>query len=244
MKHDLFNPTIPEIEQLTSMAYWYPLLVQMGMRTPETIIVHRGSVELMRLLDGEKPEGYEWFKDSLVRAMERIGFPCFLRTGQTSAKHGWGDTCFIKSVEDIDSHIATFLEVSVVANIIGPPLSYDFWVVRKLIETKPVLHYFRNMPIAPEVRFFINDHKVQCFHPYWVPDAFEPEDRGKITPLLIAVMPEDEVYQMAQYVARFFAGYWSVDFLQDAQGEWWCIDMATGDRSYHNPSCQFAEPTP
>lgn len=38
----------------------------------------------------------------------------------------------------------------------------------------------------------------------------------------------------AEAVTKILGGYWSVDFLQDAEGRWWLIDMAEGDVSFVN----------
>ena len=45
---------------------------------------------------------------------------------------------------------------------------------------------------------------------------------------------------MAKYIASYFKEYWSVDFLKTKDGLWYCIDMATGDRSYHWPDCKHS----
>ncbi|KKN09499.1 hypothetical protein LCGC14_1045840, partial [marine sediment metagenome] len=39
-------------------------------------------------------------------------------------------------------------------------------------------------------------------------------------------------------VAKLFDGYWSLDWSMDHAGNWWVIDMAEGDRSYHWPDCK------
>lgn len=43
-----------------------------------------------------------------------------------------------------------------------------------------------------------------------------------------------QLIEHAQAVTRILGGYWSVDFLQDAAGKWWLIDMAEGDLSFVN----------
>lgn len=235
---------IPEQEALTNLAYWYPILQTICMRVPKTIIVHRGTVELLHLLDGNIPKGFDRFEQSLRAAMDDIGYPCFLRTGMTSDKHDWKNTCYITEEANLKAHITALVEASCMANIAGLPFNYDFWVVRKLIPTKPVITYFNGMPIAMEVRAFIKDGKMQCVHPYWPAEVFENADddiKQKVQRLQVLPDQKDELYQMIAYIGRYFSGHWSVDFLQDDKGKWWCTDMATGERSYHYPKCKHAE---
>lgn len=244
MKNPFEDTLIPEEEALTSLAYWFPILKEIGMRVPETIIVHRGDVDLKMLADGIRPPNYERFYKRLLQAMHEVGFPCFLRTGQTSHKHEWKTTCYVASQSVVTRNVCHLVESSFMANIVGRPFSFDFWAVRKIIPTNVVFTFFNGeMPIARELRFFINGGKVLCSHPYWPTDAFEgasDDILARISELQMMPPEDDEVYQMAKYIAGFFSGYWSVDFLQDKTGQWWCIDMATGNRSWHWPQCTQA----
>jgi len=54
----------------------------------------------------------------------------------------------------------------------------------------------------------------------------------------------DEVELLSGYanqVAGIFPEYWSVDFCKAKDGRWILIDMATGDRSWHDESCEYAD---
>src|SRR2546421_167369 len=99
--------------------------------------------------------------------MSEMGFPCFLRTGMLSDKHSWKQTCFVEDTQGLPGRVGRLVEASFMANIAGDPLNYDFWCVRKLTPTGPVVTYFNDMPIAMEVRAFIKDGKTQCVHQYW-----------------------------------------------------------------------------
>ena len=137
---DIFGkPLIPEEEQLSSLVYWYPILLDIGMRVPKTIIVHRGLSDLSGMLDGKAIP--REFNERLIAAMKEIGFPCFMRTGQTSYKHGWKNTCFIERQEDVASHVYRLLEASAMANIAGRPFSCDFWAIREMIPTTPPIEH-------------------------------------------------------------------------------------------------------
>lgn len=234
-------------EGLTNLVYWYPILEEIGMRVPKTIIVHRGPCKLGHFIDGKVPEGFDQFEARLRAAMKEIGWPCFLRTGMTSDKHSWKDTCFVAEEErGFANRVARLVEVSYMANIAGRPFNFDFWAVREMIPTSPVVTYFNEMPIAMEVRAFIRDGEIQCLHPYWPKEAFEnaSEDvKEKIKGLGLHTIPEEEqkeLVNMIHYIAQYFPGYWSTDMLRDKDGNWWCTDMAQGNRSYHFPQCEHA----
>ncbi|MCK5016405.1 MAG: hypothetical protein KAS32_04960, partial [Candidatus Peribacteraceae bacterium] len=129
------QPLVPAIEQLNSLVYWYPILQEIRIPTPKTVIVHSGLCELGIMSDGKLPEGWEVFKKKLKQAMDEIGYPCFLRTGQMSNKHNWKRSCLINKPSDIQSHVTDLVETSYIANIAGSPFRFDFWVVRELLET-------------------------------------------------------------------------------------------------------------
>jgi len=229
------KPLNPAEEARTNMSFWLPVLWQIKMRVPQTIMVNTGGIDLTELLDGKIPQGFNDFKQRMEMAINQIGTPCFIRTGMLSDKHSWKDTCYLTKVEDIGSHIAQLVESSCIANIAGLPFDYSFWAVRKLIPTKPVFFDFADMPITKERRIFIKDGEVVCNHPYWPKDAFTQSVSDKQMAELEDLTEEDkkELTAMAKYVAKYFTDYWSVDFLQDVEGKWWLTDMAIGERSYH-----------
>ncbi len=237
------QPLEPAIEQLNSLVYWYPILQEIRIPTPKTIIVHSGLCKLGIMSDGKLPEGWKAFEKKLKQAMNEVGYPCFLRTGQMSNKHDWKESCFVSSPSEIKNHVTNLVEASYIANIAGSPFRFDFWVIRELLETEPVFNHFPGeMPVTREIRAFINKGKTQCVHPYWVTEAFKGLDK-KEKELLKKVQKlppkSHEVYKMIEYVSKYFKGYWSVDFLEDKNGKWWCIDMAVGKRSYHYPKCKY-----
>lgn len=238
----------PEINnRFNDFTFWFPLLKRIGMRVPKTAIVYC-NIDLGPMVDGQKIKGLNDFISELKRATDYMGYPCFLRTGQTSDKHGWEQTCFVPSnvknrADDLKQRVARLVEISYMANIAGLPWPFETWVVREMIPTKPLFYAFRNMPITKERRYFIKNGKVQCSHPYWPSEAFKNEAKtdwqGKMEELQ-SVSEDDkkELDAMALYIAHYFPGYWSVDFLQDKDGKWWVTDMALGDDSYHFPNCE------
>jgi len=69
------EPTPPDKEHLNNLVYWYPILKEIRMRVPKTIIVHRGDCELIHILDGKEPDGWTQFHKRLIDAMEEMGLP-------------------------------------------------------------------------------------------------------------------------------------------------------------------------
>jgi len=231
-----------DIEGLNSLVYWFPILQRINMRVPETRIIHRGDVELGKMIDGEKVKGLKGLVEKIDIAVQEVGgYPVFFRTGMTSNKHDWKNSCFLKQKKDIISHIYNLVEHSFIANIAGMPFQYDFWIIRKMIPTRAITTAFAGkMPVAKELRVFIKNGKVQCYHPYWVKEAIKnKEDLKQLQKFSKTEL--EEPLAMANYIAQFFSGYWSVDFLKDDNGNYWCIDMAVGPRSYHFENCKFAK---
>lgn len=231
---------VTEREGQNNMGYWLPLLQQMQMRVPETILVGTGGVNLLQLLNGSKPAGFDQFMERLKLACHQIGYPVFLRTGHTSDKHDWERTCYVKNKNHLVEHVARLVEASVMANIAGYPFDYNVFAVRRIIPTKPLFHYFNgNMPIAKEMRYFIKDGDILTSMPYWPEEVFENADekiKEKVAELrTISSDDKIDLDLMARYIAKHMPGFWSVDFLQDSQGRWWAIDMAVGERSYGCP---------
>lgn len=60
--------------------------------------------------------------------------------------------------------------------------------------------------------------------------------RGDWRRLLNEVNRQDEEVDLLEdvtgKVAQRFSGSWSVDYLRDAEGMWWLIDMAPAERSW------------
>jgi hypothetical protein len=226
-------------EEKNSLAFWFPPLQRAGLPVPKTRIV-KTEVSLIELLDGQEPTGMGEFIVELARAADEIGFPCFLRTGHGSGKHDWADTCYVARRGELVRHICALVEWSNTVDIFG--LSTDVWVVRELIQTKPLFYAyaFGGFPVTREFRLFVRDAEVEGVYPYWPADALEPgqPDAADWRDLLAAAstIKVDETKELSQLALRACAavggGYWSVDFLQDVDSKWWLTDMAEGERSY------------
>lgn len=230
-------------QDITCLSYWFPLIQAAGLPVPRTEIVET-DCELLRLVDGVNPDGYREFLKMLELAAMRIGYPCFLRTGQTSNKHQWQDSCHLLQERDLGRHVFNLVEFSAICDFMGLPS--NVWVVREMISTTPAFHAFRGMPIVREFRVFTKDYNPICLHPYWPSRAIRQPSVSDWLGRLAVMSELDEWTAGALRVMAVEAatatghGDWSVDFLEDNDGNWWLTDMAEADRSWHWPGCKFS----
>jgi len=232
------DDTCPTCERMNSITFWLPRLQELQFPVPETIIVN-ADCDLSPLSDGKPPIGATRFFNELERAINIVGLPAFIRTEMTSNKHDWERSCFLKDKKELRKHIQSLVEFSYIATI-DRVLPYAFFAVREFIETEPAFNYFPgNMPITKEVRAFVRDGKIECKHAYWPSEAFKNIDKDLLAKVQILGSADEEITtKMASYISQRFSGYWSIDLLKAKSGEWYCTDMAIGERSYHDPSCK------
>jgi hypothetical protein len=221
------------------LAYWFPILESSGVPVPRTKILTT-DVALINLLDGEMPAGYDAFMVELRAACDHFGYPCFLRTGQTSGKHDWDRTCFVADPEKLGSHVVELVDFSAMADFIG--LSTRTWVVREFLELEAYFTAFRGMPVAREFRCFFRDGEILCLHPYWPDAAVENpscEDWREKLQFINALgsTTEHNLRRILNQAIPFFDGAWSIDLAHLKTGGWVVTDMAEMDRSFHWPGC-------
>lgn len=223
-----------------SLDEWYPTVENL-VDTPRTMI-WRGK-DLLSLAYGEvNDETRREFKRVVewIQTMAKaLGYPLFLRTGLTSGKHGWRETCFVAGPDHVAASVYNIIERAATADFMGLPC--DVWVVRKFLHTEPAFRAFDGMPVTRERRYFIDNGGVIGHHPYWPPDAIEqathdpalPDDwRARLDEL--NQEPDHEVRELTRLskaVAFVMPGAWSVDWLW-AEGKWWLTDMAWAEESF------------
>ncbi len=230
------------VENPFCISYWFPKLQTIGVPVPRTIIESAPS-GLVGICEGENVKGFGEFINRIAKAADAIGYPCFLRSGTTSHKHGWKDSCYISKKEDIVSHVANITEFCAIADMIGLP--DDTWAIREFLDLKTAFKaFYGDMPINCERRYFIKDGQVICHHPYWPYEAFDaekklPSDWKKQLDLLNHESKEEIklLTELSELISKEFSGYWSLDWALANNGTWYAIDMALGERSYHWPDC-------
>jgi hypothetical protein len=216
------------------LSHWYPKIQSIkGINIPETKIIPFDYNDLLHSLDSNFTEG---FKDSLKKvenAADEIGYPCFIKNSLFSAKHSWKDSCYIQNREQIKDHLRNITSDCYCVNA-GDSL---YVIVRKLIPTKAAFFAFSQMPVTKERRYFIKDGKVTFHHPYWIPKSIENascEDwESKLNELNWESDEEILILtSLSEQVSKHIDGAWSVDWLQDKNGEWFLIDMALEQSSF------------
>lgn len=235
----------PQIDK-TALSYWFPKIKAAGVPVPETIIVPM-AIEAQNFVGqtlwGEEPPpdrraAYESFLAELTEAAAKTGLPFFLRTDHTSNKHNWKDACYVTDLAKLSHHVFQLAEFSEICDMVGLP--YSNWVVREFLPTIPfgTCPRYGDMPICREFRFFVDDGKVRCHHPYW--PLFALTDGGSPTGLEFAElcrMPDEAALTaLAEQTGRAVGGSWSIDILETRRG-WFVTDMAEAHKSYHWEGC-------
>jgi len=223
-----------------SLAYWFPKLQATGVLVPETEW-WTTDADLWTVIDGEPNNGARAFLADLKQRASRRDYPLFLRTGHTSAKHSWKDSCYVASEDQLGKSVFGLLEYSAMAM---PSLPFDTWVIREFLDLDVRFKAFwGEMPINVERRYFIKDGKLLCFHPYWPAEAFErTSNKPDNWRELLEKMNEEgdeipELVHLSIKVAGAFEGAWSLDWAKHSNSDWYAIDMAPMEVSYHWEGC-------
>jgi len=226
------------MQQDSSLLHWFPPIKDI-LPTPRTRIVHITPDEassLIGLLDGEMISENLYCR--LKAAAQEIGYPVFLRSDQGSAKHDYLRTCRLEFEERLLGQLACLIEWH---------LMWDLWpraiVFRELLQLNAPFRAFEGLPIAKERRYFVDEGKVLCHHPYWPEGAIEQRHAVPKLPdgwqkMLAEINQEDEdeiacLTRMAESFAEAVPGFYSVDFAQKKDGQWILIDAARGELSWH-----------
>lgn len=219
------------------LSYWYPIIKDL-VPTPKTKII-KTDVNLIELCDGKTPQNFTGLLKGIHAAAEAIGYPVFLRTGHTSGKHEWENTCFLESASfaglacKISYHVTALVEYSMCADMMGLP--HDVWVVRELLPTNHHgLIFHGDMPLVQEIRMFVEGENIKHIQPYWPPELLSEE---KVEPETIKAINQIDMLDLWSIckqtitIGKAMEGCWSVDWLNTTKG-WYMIDMARGELSY------------
>lgn len=229
----------------TALSYWFPKLAAAGLPVPRTELVPMPVLAqqcVWASFDGndgtsEEQNAYANFIEAIKMATTNFGFPCFLRTDHTSAKHSWEDTCFLRSAADVENHVARIIEFSEMCDLMGLP--YGAWAVRELLPTRQhgICQNYGNMPVCNEHRFFIVDGNAKCCHPYWPRRALDEGgwtgsdiDYDRLCEYPISLTA------LAEAAGRAVGGAWSIDIIDTDRG-WFITDMAEAHKSFHWEGC-------
>lgn len=225
-----------------SALIWLPAIEAAGLPTPQTIIVPYDHHACASIFDGESSPEFNRLTDAIMNAGRTIGFPVFIRTDLSSAKHSGIDAICVSA----DGHNQPIFETL-------EDNEMKFWMeregpkaflVRKFLELDAPFTAFLGLPIAREFRFFADENGVLCFHAYWPEETIKRPSCSNWKELLAelnSTPPPDSLAIMAVRAATACGGgRWSVDFCKDVRGKWWLLDMARAEDSFHWEGCLVA----
>jgi hypothetical protein len=107
--------------------------------------------------------------------------------------------------------------------------------------------FYGEMPVNPEIRFFVENGEVLCWHWYWIMKAIKEPSVSNWKEILEkekkSVSMNDILWLTndAKKVAKVLDGYWSVDFCKAKNDKWHLIDCARGELSWHPEDCKYAK---
>jgi hypothetical protein len=240
-----------------SALYWQPRIDavadELPVSVPESTFVEYDFTESFGLLDEHPDADLPW--GEFVVAVETIGRPAFLRTDQKSVKHAGPGAYRAEEPNDIPTILATLTDYHVKANRHPAAL-----MVREWVDINALFRAFDGLKIGREYRVFATPDGVECTHFYWPAGAIA-EGRGTPTTLDGEVLAEsawrehldvlnhldddacDRLHDAATAVATALDAdrpeetAWSVDFAEDSDGEWWVLDAALAEDSWHPDDC-------
>ena len=232
----------------SSMLYWYPKIKDLKIPQPRT--------EIIVLDDKEREEvNTESIPESVVnkvkKVLENFTLPVFIRADQASGKHNWKNACYYDGSDDLGRHLFEIVEFNLCADIMG--LTVNALIVREFIPMDTLFTaFYGDMPVNPEIRFFIDDGGIKCWHWYWIEEAIEQSKQPSVANWKEIMEKkkqevfnnDEEMKQLIRYVGNVDGvgsvvgkGFWSVDFCRAKDGRWILIDMAEGERSWHPKDC-------
>jgi hypothetical protein len=145
-----------------SALVWLPAIVDAGLPVPRTEVIRFSPPALYPILDGEKPEDDFSIKE-LQDACQRIGYPAFLRTDLSSAKHDGPRAYRVNSVEDLWRCVYLTFESNALKDLSDICQAF---LVREFITIPPTFTAFAGLPIGREWRIFADQNAVLCEHFY------------------------------------------------------------------------------
>jgi hypothetical protein len=227
-----------------SAKFWFPKLAATWLCTeiPNTVFVDYNEELLTPALMGQKSAEYERLYYTVEAALHEIGEPAFIRTDLTSAKHAGKHAYRVDSLEGLNDALLTTLSAAQLKSYHSKVKSSAI-MVRHHLNVKHDRTAFGGLPIANEWRVFADQNGVQCAHHYWPEQAlWNHMDDGKEPPKdWVKFWIPTVVMQNAEVAAKAIGvGKWSADFVEDINGKWWLLDMATAGNSYHDLSCQYS----
>lgn len=238
LESDAMNPN--------SALLWLPVIEAAGLPTPKTIVVPYSHRDILPIFDGQPAAEAHRLANAVHEAATKIGYPVFLRTDLSSAKHGGRKAWCAGDETEVGRAVYDTLEYNEMAHWMEPNGQPRAFLVRQFLDLPAPFTAFHGLPISNEWRFFADENVLICAHPYWPEEALEEHLDAEVAnwrELLrasIGLLPGEAATlgQMAVDAATACGGgRWSVDFAKDREGKWWLLDMARMESSWHWPGC-------
>lgn len=234
----------------TSMLYWWPLVNNLGIPVPRTEIV---PCDNLYAFYAETVEEWEERRKDRIKYMplfheaaNKIRYPLFMRTDLFSGKHAFEATCYVSSATVLQSHISALIFESLMVDI--RIMNHQALVFREYLPPDTGFYAFAGLPIGKERRYFVSEGNVLCHHPYWPKDATrfrkELQEFNGWENILDSLNKdtEQDTLILKEYAERISHAlgkeYFSVDFMH-SNDIWYMIDMAEGDKSWHDENCPY-----
>lgn len=202
------------------MAHWYPRLADLDVPTPAS---HRLEVERR---EDEPPT---WDTEAARKILvDELGGEAFARSGFKSAQHHLEAGSHLQSAE-LGAIDCTLKELVAQHGMMHMPIGEALWL-REFLD----LDYCpdRRGNFVPECRAFVRDGEVACYHPRLenfdrAPDGHYQRAVEYVEAAWTGEHGDVALRTYAERVAAAFDdAWWSVDFVRDRDGQWWCTDMA------------------
>jgi hypothetical protein len=225
-----------------SAKFWFPKIANLplaGIRVPKTIMVDYDEEALSASLLGKETAEYERLYYAVEDATREIVGPAFIRTDITSAKHVGRSAYIVEKPDDLNHALLTTLSHAQLKSYHSKVKSSAI-MVREFIKVKHNRTAFRGLPIGNEWRIFAHQVGHQCSHHYWPKEALDGMMDDGNEPVWSQAWVRTDLQDTAAFVAKLIGvGKWSFDFVEDVNGQWWLVDMATAGNSYHAPECPY-----
>ena len=195
------------MDERVNMSHWFPVVDDLDVPTPTT--------KRLEIAPGTD-EPIEWDNEAACELVESLGGTAFIRSGRSS---GDGEhSQLIKSPDPLQ--VKRTIKALVVDHMMAQmKLGEALWF-REWLDL--------DHPVATEVRTYIRDGEVVCAHPR-LDDLHRAKDKEAAYERTQAALDADwesTLKPHAETVAAAMDGWWSLDFVQDTNGDWYCTDMA------------------
>jgi hypothetical protein len=237
-----------------SALIWLPPITAAGLRVPRTESVRIDPDAFwLAIGDGEKiwthTQPIDWAE--LGAAAIRIGFPCFVRTDLSSAKHDGPTSYWLNSLDDLQRVCLVTFEDNASKGLATGPTPLRAMLFRQWLDLDAAFTAFAwnnnsGHPIAREFRVFMGGDAEPCIHFYWPEDAIDgnkpSREDWRVLLAEARILTAEEAETLANWAEQAVTAVnatldqpdrWSVDFAQDRDGSWWLIDMARARDSWH-----------